>query len=88
MVIVDPLLYIFWKLFHKTKVVKPEEVDLVWERPIVDAYEDSFTSPPVGFWTEVAQMVGLRKGKKDNSRRFSVGAPETMGVDERVYEKS
>ena len=28
MVIVDPLLYIFWKLFHKTKVVKPEEVDL------------------------------------------------------------
>lgn len=61
MQLVAPSLFIGWKLIKKTRWVRPREVDLVWERPIVDAYEASITTSPVGFWTELAQMIGLCK---------------------------
>ena len=32
-----PVLFVGWKLIHKTKFVKAHEMDLVWERPTVDA---------------------------------------------------
>ncbi|KAF5008203.1 hypothetical protein FDECE_5536 [Fusarium decemcellulare] len=63
MQIVAALLFFGWKLFKKTKYIKPHEVDLVWERPQIEAYENSLTDPPVGFWTEMAQMVGFRRNK-------------------------
>lgn len=53
MVIVAPILFVFWKLLKRTKFVKPVDADLVWERPTIDAYEASFMDPPVGFWTEL-----------------------------------
>ncbi len=68
MVIVAPILYVFWKLLKRTKVVSPHEADIVWEAPIVDAYEATFLSPPVGFWTELLQLVGLKRGKRDDRR--------------------
>ena len=68
MVIVAPVLYVGWKLIHRTKTVKPLECDLVWERPIIDAYEASFTSKPVGFWTEILQLFGMFRKKKDQRR--------------------
>jgi yeast amino acid transporter len=68
MVIVAPVLFIGWKLVKRTKFVKPLEADLVWERPIIDAYEATFMSEPVGFWTEMIQLFGLRRGKKDIRR--------------------
>lgn len=71
MVIVAPILYVAWKLIKRTRVVRSSEVDLVWERPIVDAYEATFLGPGVGFWTEMLQLVGFRRGKKDE-RRTSV----------------
>lgn len=88
MLIVAPVLGIFWKLFKRTKLVKSSECDLVWERPIVDAYEASFISPPVGFWMEMIQMVGIKRSKKDD-RRGSIQAVvdrrgsviSTKGVD-------
>ncbi|KXH66375.1 hypothetical protein CSAL01_07258 [Colletotrichum salicis] len=52
-----------WKLFKKTRYIRPHEVDLVWERPLIEAYEESLVDPPVGFWTEMVQMVGLRRNK-------------------------
>lgn len=61
MQIVAPCLFIFWKVVKRTKFIKPSEVDLVWERPSIDAYENSITTPPVGFWTEMARLVGLRR---------------------------
>ncbi|KAK1148490.1 hypothetical protein N8T08_009495 [Aspergillus melleus] len=61
MQIVAPCLFIFWKVFKRTKYVKPHEVDLVWERPAIDSYENSITTPPVGFWTEMLRLVGLRR---------------------------
>jgi yeast amino acid transporter len=61
-----PILYVAWKLIKKTKIKKPEECNLVWDRPILDAYEARalVEDPPTGFWTELAQMVGLCRGKK------------------------
>jgi len=72
MLLLAPCTFTFWKLFKKTKFVKPTEADLVWERPIVDAYEESFLTPPVGFWTEMLQLVGIGRKRKD--RRSSTAS--------------
>lgn len=72
MQLLAPILYISWKVLKRTKKVKPEELDLVWERPIVDAYEESFLSPPTGFWLEMGQMVGFKRHIRDDERRGSV----------------
>ncbi len=45
--------------------------DLIWERPTVDAYESTFLDPPVGFWTEIIQMVGIKRQKGGVDRRRS-----------------
>ncbi|KAI0124023.1 AAT family amino acid transporter [Xylariales sp. AK1849] len=68
MVILAPILYFGWKLIHRTKIVGAHELDLVWERPIVAAYESSFTGPPVGFWTEIIQLVGFKRRIKDEQK--------------------
>lgn len=68
MLILAPITFFSWKIIHKTKFVKASEADLVWERPIVDAYEESFLSPPVGFWTELLQMVGIGRNKYRDRR--------------------
>lgn len=61
MLILYPVFFIVWKLLKRTKFVPAKNVDLVWDAPLIDAYEASFTSPPVGFWTEILQLVGLRR---------------------------
>jgi amino acid transporter len=43
MVGVAPILFVFWKVLHKTKWRSPQEVDLVWDAPLIDAYEASFS---------------------------------------------
>lgn len=47
MLILAPILFFGWKLFKRTKLVKSHEADLVWERPIIDAYEETFVDAPV-----------------------------------------
>jgi amino acid transporter len=66
-----PWLFLIWKVVKKTKLVKPLEADLVWEKELVDAYEDSFMYPPVGFWAEMGQLFGLKRQKGGNDRRKS-----------------
>ncbi|KAI5457125.1 amino acid transporter [Mariannaea sp. PMI_226] len=63
MQIVAPILFFGWKLLKRTRYVRPSEVDLVFERPQIDAYESQFTDVPVGFWVELLQMVGLCRNK-------------------------
>jgi yeast amino acid transporter len=75
-----PPLYLIWKVIKRTKVVKPHEADLVWERPIIDAYEETFLDPPVGFWREMAQLVGLGKIKGGNDKRRSSINPHDIHV--------
>lgn len=69
MLIVAPILFVGWKVLKKTKWLKPHELDLMWERPTIDAYELTFTSPPVGFWREMVQLVGLGRTKDGNDVR-------------------
>jgi yeast amino acid transporter len=61
MVFACPLLYGGWKIVKRTKVVKPEEADLVWERPTIDHYEANVAEPHVGFWQEIKVMMGFGK---------------------------
>ncbi|QSZ29196.1 hypothetical protein DSL72_003707 [Monilinia vaccinii-corymbosi] len=63
MVLVCPILYMGFKVVKKTKLVKPEEADLVWERPTIDAYEASVVEKHLSFWSEVKIMMGF--GKKE-----------------------
>ncbi|KAH7136205.1 amino acid permease/ SLC12A domain-containing protein [Dactylonectria macrodidyma] len=64
MQLVAPILFFGWKFAKKTKYIRPHEVDLIWERPIIETYENSITTPPIGFWTEMGRLVGMRrKGK-------------------------
>ncbi|KAJ5689858.1 General amino acid permease AGP2 [Penicillium macrosclerotiorum] len=84
MQIVIPPLYLIWKFIKRTKIVKPHEADLVWERPLIDAYEASFTSPPVGFWREIGQMFGFRRIKGGNDKRRDSVAPDFNGMAEGV----
>lgn len=68
MVGVAPILFVFWKLLKRTHFVRASHADLLWDRPHIDAYEASFISPPVGFWTEMVQLVGFRRGGKGDLR--------------------
>lgn len=75
MLIVAPVLFIVWKLIHKTKFVKSSELDLIWEAPIIDAYEATFYEAPLGFWTEILQLVGLKRhAGHGDQRQGSVAA--------------
>ncbi|CAN8104504.1 unnamed protein product [Discula destructiva] len=68
MVILAPVLFFSWKIWHKTKFVDPYEADLVWERPVVEAYEATFVNPPIGFWTEMGQLIGIRRHIKEEQK--------------------
>ncbi|KAL0941527.1 General amino acid permease AGP2-like protein 1 [Colletotrichum truncatum] len=65
MQIVAPLLFIIWKVLKRTKYVRPETLDLTWDRPIIDAYEDHLRThePPTTFWREMLQMIGIGRDK-------------------------
>jgi len=65
------ILYVGWKIIHKTKIIGPYEVDLVWERPTIDAYEATFLDPPTGFWREMGQMIGIGRNKGGNDKRHA-----------------
>jgi yeast amino acid transporter len=67
MVLVAPITFFGWKFAKKTKFIKASEADLVWERPLIDAYEATFEEVPVGFWTEIIQMFGLKRNKQSGT---------------------
>lgn len=52
-----PCLYTGWKVFKGTKIVRPEDVDLVWDGPAITAYEKALAEPPVGFWRGIWQSL-------------------------------
>ncbi|EXJ55940.1 hypothetical protein A1O7_08871 [Cladophialophora yegresii CBS 114405] len=62
MCFVCPVLFLFWKVLKKTKFVGPREADLVWERPVIDAYEESFGEEPLGFWAVLrTRLLNVRR---------------------------
>lgn len=71
MQIVAPILYFGWKFIKKTRILQPKELDLVWEAPLLDAYEATFTEPPPGFWAECVQMLGFPRKRSESNRPSS-----------------
>ncbi|KAM0185797.1 hypothetical protein ACHAPI_011991 [Fusarium lateritium] len=67
MLFLAPFLYFGWKFTKKTKLIKPEEADLVWDGPLIDAYEASYDEEDVGFFREILQMGGIGKKKASSS---------------------
>lgn len=63
MQLLAPVLFIFWKVVKRTRFVRPSELDLVWQRPTIDAYESHFMEPPQGFWSEMLELVGIKRNK-------------------------
>jgi yeast amino acid transporter len=61
------LFYVGWKVVKKTKLVKPHEADLIWERPLIDAYEAAYVEPKHTFVQEMLHNFGLRKVKVTQS---------------------
>ncbi|CAG9952007.1 unnamed protein product [Clonostachys rosea f. rosea IK726] len=66
MQILMPVLFIAWKLYHKTRMVPAADVDVIWERPLIDAYEAAETEIPTGFWAEMGSLIGFRKDKQSS----------------------
>ena len=46
MVGVGPVLYVGWKLYHKTRIYKPEEVDLHKDLNTLEEYERNYVPQP------------------------------------------
>lgn len=46
MIGVFPVLYFGWRILHKTKFLKPDEVDLVTGLAEIEAYTREYVSPP------------------------------------------
>ncbi|KAK9236679.1 amino acid permease/ SLC12A domain-containing protein [Lipomyces kononenkoae] len=67
MVLLAPILYFGWKLLKKTKVIRPGEVDLVWDRPIIDAYEAPFIDKNTSLWAEIPAFFHLRRESASES---------------------
>ncbi|KAJ5168502.1 uncharacterized protein N7482_004096 [Penicillium canariense] len=68
MVLLAPVLFFGWKIIKRTKFIKAQEADLIWDRPVIDAYEATFTEYAPGFWTEILQMFGLRRDKRERQQ--------------------
>ncbi|KAB2569663.1 General amino acid permease [Lasiodiplodia theobromae] len=60
MVFVCIILFAAYKVIKRSKIVRPQDADLVWERPIIDAYEASI-DPPLGIWEDIGRSVGLKR---------------------------
>ncbi|THV70294.1 putative amino acid permease [Aureobasidium pullulans] len=72
LLLLAPVTYFSWKLIKRTKIVKPLEADLVWERPTIDAYEQTFIDPPMTFWGEMLGPLKFGKMRNASDRQASV----------------
>ncbi|KAL5404246.1 hypothetical protein PMIN03_009287 [Paraphaeosphaeria minitans] len=63
MCFIDIVLYIGFKLLKRTPFVRPQEADLVWERPKIDAYEASIDAP-LGLWRDIWLTITFQKKKE------------------------
>lgn len=63
MVLIAPITFFGWKIFKKTKFISPEDADLIWERPDIDAYEAAYEKSGRGFWRDVGAIFGLERKK-------------------------
>jgi len=74
MVFVAVITYTSWKMIWRTSLVHPSQADPVWDKPVIDAYENAITEPPQKFWNEIARMVGWRRGGERSEREAPSGS--------------
>ncbi|KAB8211815.1 amino acid permease-domain-containing protein [Aspergillus parasiticus] len=57
MLLFDIIAFAGWKLFKRTRILRPDELDLILEAPDITAYEEAakINNPPIGFWAELIQ---------------------------------
>ncbi|CAH0014893.1 unnamed protein product [Clonostachys rhizophaga] len=67
MLLLAPVTFLGWKFVKKTKLIKPEEADLIWEKPNIDAYEAMYEGEPTGFLKDVGNMLRFRRNKNQSS---------------------
>lgn len=59
MVILDPILFVVWKAVKESTWRKAHEVDLIWERPEIDAYEATLPPKAKNYWLKSRLRPGL-----------------------------
>ncbi|CAD0115576.1 unnamed protein product [Aureobasidium uvarum] len=74
LLLVAPVTFFGWKLIKRTRLLSPLEVDLVWERPVIDNYEMTFIDPPQSFWSEMIGPLMFWRHSKGSDRQMSVSA--------------
>lgn len=61
MILLAPIVYLGWKICKKTRWLRPNEVDLVWDAEQIATYEAYETDQPIGFWRESLGMFNVKK---------------------------
>ncbi|KAL2756519.1 hypothetical protein ACRALDRAFT_1030470 [Sodiomyces alcalophilus JCM 7366] len=64
MVFVSIVTFTGWKLIKRTRIVPSAHADLVWDKPVIDAYEASLTTTPTRLRDDIRGLWGLRKRDK------------------------
>lgn len=66
-------IFFVWKIGKRTRFMRPEEADLVWARPAVDAHEATMDEEDcAGLHRQVMQMFWIRGAKDRLSGRSRV----------------
>lgn len=66
MTILAIILFVGWKSIKRTSFKDSHQVDLVWERPAIDAYEVCTTDALNSFWGEMSDLIFFRRRKISN----------------------
>jgi amino acid transporter len=59
MIFVCLLLFVGWKVVKRTRFVPAKMADLVWDKPVIDAYEEAI-EPPLGVWQDIWESILAR----------------------------
>ncbi|KAI8717003.1 AA-permease domain-containing protein [Fusarium sp. LHS14.1] len=68
MIVLAPITYFGWKLCFRSKVIRANEVDLVWLRPEIDAYEASLPELPKSLFAELREKMGQFRNREAESQ--------------------
>ena len=63
MPVIAPILFVAWKLIKRTKWLAPGEVDLIWDAPLITAYEENSPERPVGFLRDVWNFFSRKSAR-------------------------
>ncbi|KAK2009501.1 histidine permease [Colletotrichum eremochloae] len=58
MIFVGIITFSSWKILKRTRFVPATDADLVWDKPIIDAYEAQFTEQPTRLHDDIRKILG------------------------------